>query len=57
VLSLPVLAMIPRMVTAQERQRARRRRIRLSLAAVSSTLVVAVLVAWKYVPWRQYLPW
>ncbi len=56
VLSLPVLAMIPRMVTEQEKRKARRRRLQVSLATVSSMLVLTALIMWKYVQWREYLP-
>ncbi len=57
VLTLPVLAMIPRMVTEQEKRKARRRRLQVSLASAFSVMAVSAFVIWKYVQWRQYLPW
>lgn len=56
-LALPVLAMIPRMTTSHERRARRRRRIRLSLAAVSTVAIAGAVITWKFVPWRQYMPW
>ena len=47
-LSLPVLAMVPLMLTSSERRRMRRRRFLWSLAAAASVLlVVAAAVAWR----------
>ncbi len=47
-LALPVLAMIPAMVTrAEERVRVRRRRLLVGVTVMASVLVAAGLVAWK----------
>jgi hypothetical protein len=48
-LALPVLAVIPKMVTAIERRRARRRNFMIALSASASAVVLglAVVAAWK----------
>lgn len=46
-LSLPVLAMVPLVVTAAERHAARKRRLLASVAGVAVTLVVAFAVVWR----------
>ncbi len=45
-LSLPVLAMIPNMVTRTERRHRRRRRVLMSVTAVLVALVVAATAVW-----------
>ena len=45
-LSLPVLAMIPNMVTRTERRHRRRRRVLMSVTAVLAALVVAATAVW-----------
>jgi uncharacterized protein involved in exopolysaccharide biosynthesis len=59
VLALPVVALVPRMVTSLETRRARRRRIRLSVAAAGGVIAAAVLAIWRFEPLRAYLhlPW
>ena len=48
-LALPVLAVIPVMVTADERRSLRRRRLLLAVAASAATVLVgAVAVAWRF---------
>lgn len=45
-LALPVLAVVPVMLTAWERHRRRRRRVALALAAVTVVLACGAAVAW-----------
>ena len=45
-LSLPVLAMIPNMVTRTERRHRRRRRVMMSFTAVLVALAVAATTVW-----------
>jgi polysaccharide chain length determinant protein (PEP-CTERM system associated) len=54
-LSLPVLAMIPRMVTAAERRLARRRRMLVSVAAMSIVVLGVAFIFWRFVQWRDLL--
>jgi polysaccharide chain length determinant protein (PEP-CTERM system associated) len=59
VLALPVVAIVPRMVTTLEIRRSRRRRLRLSFAAAGGVLAAAALAVWRFEPLRAYLhlPW
>jgi hypothetical protein len=45
-LSLPVLAVVPVMLTSLERQRSRRRRLALVLGAVATAVAFGAAVAW-----------
>lgn len=56
-LALPVLAVIPRMTSRQERQDARRKRLMVSAAGATVFMCAAVVFVWKFVQWREYLPW
>jgi len=47
VLALPVLAVVPRMITAIERKRARRRRIMAYSASVALVLVATAVTLWR----------
>jgi polysaccharide chain length determinant protein (PEP-CTERM system associated) len=57
VLALPVLAVIPQMTTSGERQMMRRRKLVMSAAGALAVMCVAVVFVWKFVQWREYLPW
>jgi polysaccharide chain length determinant protein (PEP-CTERM system associated) len=57
VLALPVLAVIPQMVSSSERQALRRRRLMMSAAGAFTVICVAAVFVWKFVQWREYLPW
>ena len=57
VLALPVLAVIPQMLTSGERQVMRRRKLMMSAAGAVAVMCVAVVFVWKFVQWREYLPW
>jgi polysaccharide chain length determinant protein (PEP-CTERM system associated) len=57
VLALPVLAVIPQMVSSTERQALRRRKLMMSAAGAFGVICVAVVFVWKFVQWREYLPW
>jgi polysaccharide chain length determinant protein (PEP-CTERM system associated) len=46
-LALPVLAVIPAMVTARERKRLRRRRVALAFSASMASLVLVAVVVWR----------
>jgi len=46
-LALPVLAVIPNMITVSERERARRRRFVLATSGSVATILVVAAVAWK----------
>jgi polysaccharide biosynthesis transport protein len=47
-LALPVVAVIPAMITTAERRRMKRRRVVLALSAsVASVLLVAAVIAWR----------
>jgi capsular polysaccharide biosynthesis protein len=46
-LAVPVLAMVPEIVTPAERVRARKRKLMLSAAAVTAGLVLAVVLVWR----------
>jgi polysaccharide chain length determinant protein (PEP-CTERM system associated) len=54
-LSLPVLATIPRMVTAAERRLARRRKVLVSVAAVWVVALGTAFIVWRFVQWRELL--
>jgi polysaccharide chain length determinant protein (PEP-CTERM system associated) len=54
-LGLPVLAVIPVMVTTIERRRARRRRMSLLLSTAASAMIVAVVVAWRLQLFRAWI--
>jgi hypothetical protein len=56
-LALPVLAVIPRMTTREERRVQRRRWIMLSAAGAATMLCVAAVFVWRFVQWREFLPW
>jgi hypothetical protein len=56
-LALPVLAVIPRMTTRQERQDTRRKRLMFSAAGATVFMGAAVVFVWKFVQWRELLPW
>ena len=45
-LALPVLAVVPTMLTAAERRRRRRRRLVLAVAAVTAGVTFGAVVAW-----------
>ncbi len=47
-LALPVLAVIPAMITTTERQRMKRRRVLTIAASLASVVVIAIAVAWRY---------
>jgi polysaccharide chain length determinant protein (PEP-CTERM system associated) len=57
VLALPVLAVIPQMVSSSERQASRRRRLMMSAAGAVTVVLVTAVFVWKFVQWREYLPW
>ena len=57
VLALPVLAVIPQMVSSSERQVLRRRKLMMSAAGAFGVICVAAVFVWKFVQWREYLPW
>jgi uncharacterized protein involved in exopolysaccharide biosynthesis len=57
VLALPVLAVIPQMVSSSERQALRRRKLMMSAAGAFGVICVAAVFVWKFVQWREYLPW
>jgi polysaccharide chain length determinant protein (PEP-CTERM system associated) len=54
-LSLPVLATIPRMMTAAERRLARRRRVLVSAATLFVVVLGAAFIMWRFVHWRGLL--
>lgn len=56
-LSLPVLAVIPRMYTTLERQRARRRKLQLSIVGTGAFAFAAGLIVWRFIQWREFLNW
>jgi polysaccharide biosynthesis transport protein len=56
-LALPVLAVIPRMVSREERQTFRRRWMMISAAGVGTVVCIAVVFVWRFVQWREFLPW
>jgi polysaccharide chain length determinant protein (PEP-CTERM system associated) len=56
-LALPVLAVIPRMVSREERQIFRRRWMMISAAGVGTVVCLAVVFVWRFVQWREFLPW
>jgi polysaccharide chain length determinant protein (PEP-CTERM system associated) len=56
-LALPVLAVIPRMATTSERARERKRRLQFSAAGALTLMACMLVFVWKFVQWRQYLPW
>jgi polysaccharide chain length determinant protein (PEP-CTERM system associated) len=57
VLALPVLAVIPQMSSSSERQALRRRKLMMSAAGAFGVICVAAVFVWKFVQWREYLPW
>jgi polysaccharide chain length determinant protein (PEP-CTERM system associated) len=57
VLALPVLAVIPQMTSSTERQVLRRRKLMMSAAGAFGVICVAAVFVWKFVQWREYLPW
>jgi polysaccharide chain length determinant protein (PEP-CTERM system associated) len=56
-LALPVLAVIPRMATTSERAHERKRRMQFSAAGALTLMACMLVFVWKFVQWRQYLPW
>jgi protein tyrosine kinase modulator len=56
-LALPVIAVIPMMTTREERRGARRRRLAFSAAGATALMCGAAVFVWKFVQWRDYLPW
>jgi polysaccharide chain length determinant protein (PEP-CTERM system associated) len=56
-LALPVLAIIPQMSNQRERQVQRRRLLMLSAAGAATFVCAIAVFVWKFVQWRQYLPW
>jgi polysaccharide biosynthesis transport protein len=56
-LALPVLAVIPRMATTSERVRERKRRLQFSAAGALTLMACMLVFVWKFVQWREYLPW
>ena len=55
VLSLPVLASVPMMITHAERRTRRRRALMLSFGTVFAVLGTAAVLIWKFRPF--YLDW
>jgi capsular polysaccharide biosynthesis protein len=53
VLSLPVLAAIPLMMTKAEKRKARRRRVRVIAAAATTCVITAVLLVWRLDLWAR----
>jgi polysaccharide chain length determinant protein (PEP-CTERM system associated) len=56
-LALPVLAVVPRMVSREERQTFRKRWMMISAAGVGTVVCIAVVFVWRFVQWREFLPW
>lgn len=56
-LALPVLAIIPQMTNTRERQVQRRRALMVSVAGAATFALAVAVFVWKFVQWRQYLPW
>jgi polysaccharide chain length determinant protein (PEP-CTERM system associated) len=56
-LALPVLAVIPQMTSSVERQTLRKRKLMMSAAGALTLMCVAAVFVWKFVQWREYLPW
>lgn len=57
ILALPVLAVIPRMVSREERQVLRRRWMMISAAGIASVVCIGGVFVWRFVQWREFLPW
>ena len=55
VLSLPVLAVIPVMMTTAEKRKVKRRRVRVVAAAATTSIIAAVLLAWRFDLWNRFL--
>ncbi|MBE3111564.1 MAG: hypothetical protein IMZ46_13850, partial [Acidobacteria bacterium] len=53
VLSLPVLAIIPAMITKAEKRRAKRRKVRLLIATAATFVVAAVVLFWRFDLWHR----
>jgi len=45
------------MITSSERQAMRRRTLMISAASAFTVICVAAVFVWKFVQWREYLPW
>jgi capsular polysaccharide biosynthesis protein len=56
-LALPVLAIIPQMTNTRERQVQRKRRFMMSAAGAATFGLALAIFVWKFIQWRQYLPW
>jgi polysaccharide chain length determinant protein (PEP-CTERM system associated) len=56
-LALPVLAVVPRMVSQKERQTQRKRRLMFSAAGAATLMCAAAVFVWRFVQWRELLPW
>jgi polysaccharide chain length determinant protein (PEP-CTERM system associated) len=56
-LALPVLAVIPRMTNRRERSVARRRNYVIAAAGAMMVACIGVIYVWRFVQWREYLPW
>ena len=53
VLALPVLAMIPVMMTAAERRKAKRVKVGVILASATALAIVGALLAWRFDLWNR----
>jgi polysaccharide chain length determinant protein (PEP-CTERM system associated) len=56
-LALPVLAVIPRMTNRRERSVQRRRNYVIAAAGAMMVACIGVIYVWRFVQWREYLPW
>jgi polysaccharide chain length determinant protein (PEP-CTERM system associated) len=56
-LALPVLAVIPRMTNRRERSAQRRRNYVIAAAGAMMVACVGVIYVWRFVQWREYMPW
>ena len=56
-LALPVLAVIPRMTNRRERSALRRRNYVIAAAGAMMVACIGVIYVWRFVQWREYLPW
>ena len=56
-LALPVLAVIPRMTNRRERSATRRRNYVIAAAGAMMVACVGVIYVWRFVQWRELVPW